>query len=79
MGPRLPEYWDVKSCGPASHNQCKAGEQQREEKGWGSTPRVSQLWRVANKPSLLTCKETGLLDRVGGAELLSGLQKGTLR
>lgn len=55
---------------------CEAGGQWGKEEGCGLIPWVSQLWRAPNKPSLFTCKETGLLDGLGGVQFLSGLQKG---
>lgn len=60
----------------SSISSCMAGGQQGMEKTWGSTPRVSQLWRALNQLSLFTNKETGLVDKMGGVVLLSGLQKG---
>lgn len=46
------------------------------KKDWGCNPWVFQPWRVSHQHDLFTCKDTGLLDRLGGVELVSGLQKG---
>lgn len=47
-----------------------------KEEGCGLIPWVSHMWRAPNEPSLFTCRETGLLDGLGGVQFLSGLQKG---
>ena len=79
----LPAAWGMAAPGTrtraSSTSSHVAGDQWRREEGWGLNPRVSQLWRAPNEPSLFTGKELGLLDRLGGVELLSELQKGFLR
>lgn len=56
-----------------SISSCLAGGQQGMEKSWGSTSRVSLLWRALNQLNLFTSKETGFVDKMGGVVLLSGL------
>lgn len=76
----LPTACGMAAPGTRSHaspiSSHMAGEEWRKEEGWGLTPEVAQPWRAPNEPGLFTCKETGLLDGLGGVELLSELQKG---
>lgn len=76
----LPAAWGTAAPGTrtcaSSISSRVAGEQRRKKEGWGLMSGVPQPWRVPNKPGLFTCKETGLLDGLGGVELLSGLQEG---